>query len=80
VSTQTLGAPAVTVRPAAPADLPTLGRLGALLMSTHHAFDPPRFIAPTDRSGAAYALWLAARLDDPDAAVHDGRDDARAAR
>jgi RimJ/RimL family protein N-acetyltransferase len=30
---------AVTIRPAAPADLPVLGRLGALLVRLHHEFD-----------------------------------------
>jgi len=38
---------AVTIRPASPADVPAIGRLGALLVKTHHDFDPQRFIAAT---------------------------------
>lgn len=64
-----LGVPAVIVRPAVHADLPALGGLGVLLMSAHHTFDAARFIAPTERSGSAYASWLKARLQDPDSAV-----------
>ena len=36
----------MTIRLATPADLPALGRLGALLMRTHYEFDPQRFMAP----------------------------------
>jgi len=37
--------PAITIHPAAPADVKAIGRLGALLVKTHHDFDPQRFIA-----------------------------------
>ena len=68
--------PAVTVRPAAPADLPAIGRLGALLVRTHHDFDPERFIAATPRTERGYASFLGTQLDVPDVvilvAVRDG--------
>lgn len=64
------------IRPAAPADLPTIGRLGAFLVRTHHDFDPERFIAPTSRTQDAYASFLGTQLDEPSVVVlvaeHDG--------
>ena len=36
----------VTIRRAEKRDLPALGRLGAMLVRGHHAFDPARFLAP----------------------------------
>lgn len=53
------------IRPATTADLPRLGRLGALLVETHHAFDPRRFLAARDRTPADYAGFLVRQLDDP---------------
>ncbi|MGC3997993.1 MAG: hypothetical protein QM767_11070 [Anaeromyxobacter sp.] len=47
--------PAITIRPAARQDAPALGRLGALLVRTHHGFDPARFIAATPRTEPGYA-------------------------
>ena len=57
--------PAATIRPAAPADLPALGRLGALLVRTHHAFDPSRFIAATPQTAHGYASFFAGQLEEP---------------
>ncbi len=57
------------VRPATHADLPVLGRLGALLVDTHHAFDARRFIAPTAETPQGYAWFLGTQLDEPGAAV-----------
>jgi ribosomal protein S18 acetylase RimI-like enzyme len=66
----------VTVRPAAPVDLPTIGRLGALLVRMHHDFDPERFIAATPRTEHGYASFLGTQLDEPNVvvlvAVRDG--------
>jgi GNAT superfamily N-acetyltransferase len=62
-------APGPAVRRAVPADLPSAGRLGALLVGTHHAFDARRFLAATEATPAAYASFLAAQLEKPDAAV-----------
>lgn len=56
----------VAVRPATAADLPALGRLGALLVRTHHDLDPGRFIAATPRTERGYASFLATQLDEPD--------------
>ena len=63
------GSPAATTRPAAPADLPALGRLGALLVRLHHGFDAERFIAATPRTEAGYASFLATQLDEPSVVV-----------
>jgi ribosomal protein S18 acetylase RimI-like enzyme len=66
----------VTVRPAATVDLPTIGRLGALLVRMHHDFDPERFIAATPRTEHGYASFLGTQLDEPSVvvlvAVRDG--------
>lgn len=61
--------PAITIRPAAPADLPAIGRLGALLVAMHHDFDPLRFIAATPQTADGYAWFLGRQLDKPDALV-----------
>jgi ribosomal protein S18 acetylase RimI-like enzyme len=57
------------IRRATEADLPTLGRLGALLVQAHHDFDPQRFIAATARTQSGYASFLGTQLARPDAAV-----------
>jgi ribosomal protein S18 acetylase RimI-like enzyme len=62
-------APAVIIRPAAPADLPAIGRLGALLVRTHHEFDPKRFIAAGPGTERGYAGFLGSQLRDPDTVV-----------
>jgi len=59
----------VTIRPARRADLPEIGRLGALLVETHHEFDPQRFLPATEQTRAAYGRFLGSQLDLPDAAV-----------
>ena len=56
--------PGITIRPASPADLPALGRLGALLVRTHHDFDPQRFIPATPRTERGYASFLGTQLDE----------------
>ena len=66
---QPSGAPAVTVRPATPADLPRLGRLGALLVEAHCNLDAQRFLAARPRTPADYAAFLTLQLDRPDVAV-----------
>jgi len=59
----------VYIRPATRADLATIGRLGALLVETHHAFDRQRFLEPTGQTRAAYAGFLGTQIDQPDATV-----------
>ena len=61
----TSDASTVTVRPAAHADLATIGRLGALLVRMHHDFDPKRFIAATRQTEHGYASFLGTQLEDP---------------
>lgn len=62
-------APDLTLRPATDADLPALGRLGALLVRVHHDFDAPRFIPATPQTPHGYASFLAAQLGEPDVVV-----------
>ena len=57
------------IRPAAPADLPAVGRLGALLVRLHHDFDPERFIAAAPRTEERYASFLGSQLDEADIVV-----------
>ena len=55
---------AAVIRPATSADLPRLGRLGALLVEEHHAFDTRRFLPTRDRTPADYAAFLVRQLAD----------------
>lgn len=68
--------PSLVVRRAATADLPTLGRLGGLLVQQHHDFDPRRFLAASNSTPYHYSEFLGSQLDDPDVVVlvaeHDG--------
>ena len=57
--------PAVSIRPAAPADLQAIGRLGALLVRVHHDLDPDRFIAATPQTERGYGSFLGTQLDEP---------------
>jgi ribosomal protein S18 acetylase RimI-like enzyme len=57
------------VRPATPADMPAVGRLGALLVRTHHDFDQERFIAATPRTERSYASFLGGQLAEPNVVV-----------
>ncbi|HWW61515.1 MAG TPA: GNAT family N-acetyltransferase, partial [Thermoanaerobaculia bacterium] len=47
-------------------DLAALGRLGAMLMRAHYAFDPQRFLAPGTGTETGYATFLGSVLDSPD--------------
>ena len=58
-----------TVRRATSADLPAIGRLGALLVEEHHDFDARRFLAARQRTPADYASFMGTQLEDPDIAV-----------
>ena len=57
--------PAVIIRPAAAADLPAVGLLGALLVRLHHDFDPARFIPASPGVEKGYARFLASQLVEP---------------
>jgi ribosomal protein S18 acetylase RimI-like enzyme len=67
----------VVVRPATRADLPRLGRLGALLVETHHELDARRFLPTRDRMPADYAAFLVSQMHDPHVVllVADDHDD-----
>ena len=54
--------PAVMIRAATRADVPTLGRLGALLVRTHHEFDTKRFIPATPQTEHHYGAFLGTQL------------------
>jgi len=46
-----------------------VGRLGALLVSQHHAFDPQRFIAGGEDVAEGYAAFLATQLHEPEVVI-----------
>ena len=57
------------VRRATSADLPGIGRLGALLIAEHHDFDSRRFLAARDRTPVDYASFIGTQLEGSDVAV-----------
>ena len=57
------------VRRATPADLHSIGHLGALLVEEHHGFDPLRFLAASRGTSEGYASFISTQLEDPDKAV-----------
>jgi ribosomal protein S18 acetylase RimI-like enzyme len=69
VRVQPSDTPAPTTRLATPADLPAIGRLGALLVRMHHDLDPERFIAATPQTEQAYASFLGTQLAEPNVVV-----------
>jgi ribosomal protein S18 acetylase RimI-like enzyme len=60
---------AAIVRPATPADVGVIGRLGALLVRTHHDFDPARFIAATAGTERSYGSFLGTQLEESDVVI-----------
>ena len=60
---------AVGIRGAASSDIPAIGRLGALLMRTHHDLDPERFIAATSGTEKGYGSFLGTQLDQPNIVI-----------
>jgi ribosomal protein S18 acetylase RimI-like enzyme len=72
------GGAEVTIRRASEPDLPALGRLGAHLLRTHHAFDPARFMAPGADPEGGYAWFLGPQLAEPDVVVLVAEDGAGA--
>jgi len=65
----------INIRTATPADLPALGRLGALLVRAHHDFDAKRFIPATPETEAGYSWFLGTQLEKPNVAVLVADDD-----
>ena len=65
------------VRRATDADVSALGRLGALLMRGHYAFDPLRFLPPGANPEAGYGRFLHSQLHDEDVVVFVAERDGR---
>ena len=70
---------AVVIRKAEPRDIEALGRLGAMLMKTHYAFDSLRFLAPHAGVEHGYAAFLGSRIESPDDVVLVAEKDGRVA-
>lgn len=66
----------IIIRSATATDVPTIGRLGTLLVQMHHELDPKRFIGVTSRTPTGYASFLKSQLSEPDSIVlvaeHEG--------
>jgi ribosomal protein S18 acetylase RimI-like enzyme len=60
---------AIAIRKATQADLPALGRLGALLLRAHYQFDAQRFMAPQGDTEGGYAWFLGTQLREDDVVV-----------
>jgi len=58
-----------TIRVATLADATALGELGALLVRTHHEFDPQRFMSPFPGIGNGYGRFLTSQIGQDDAIV-----------
>ena len=69
--------PRFVIRPATDADGATLGHLGALLMRTHYAFDPQRFLPPGPSPEEGYGRFLRSQLEDDDTVVLVAEQDGR---
>jgi GNAT superfamily N-acetyltransferase len=57
------------IRLATSADLPALGRLGALLIRTHIEFDRQRFMDPGTDTSEGYAWFLGKQLKDDNVVI-----------
>ena len=58
------------IRLANESDVPSLGRLGALLVETHYIFDRQRFMAPGANSSEGYAWFLRSQLKEKGVVVY----------
>ena len=65
------------IRPAQRADIPTLGKLGAMMVQMHHDLDPLRFIAPRPGTEQGYGGYLGSQLQAPDSVVLVAEDDGK---
>ena len=59
----------VIIRPGTTADTSALGRLGALLVTVHHGFDPRRFIEAGPDAERGYGDFLASQLGRPEVSI-----------
>lgn len=55
----------VVIREAIHADVDSIGRLGALLVRTHHDYDPTRFFAATSQTARGYGSFLGSQIGQP---------------
>jgi ribosomal protein S18 acetylase RimI-like enzyme len=49
--------------------MPAVGKLGAMLVRTHHDFDPQRFMAASRHTAQGYSSFLGTQLDEADVTV-----------
>jgi ribosomal protein S18 acetylase RimI-like enzyme len=56
----------VSIRPATAADVPALGRLGALLVASHHEFDALRFFPAKAGTEQGYGRFLGSQIGQND--------------
>ena len=59
----------LNVRPFQSADMAAVGRLGEMLVTEHHDFDPKRFIAPRPNMAELYGRFLGSQSEQPDKLV-----------
>lgn len=64
----------MTIRRAERRDLEALGSLGAMLMRTHYAFDPQRFLPPGDSAESGYAWFLGSVMESQEDCVFVAED------
>lgn len=57
------------IRPATPADVPALGRLGTMMVQMHYDLDPLRFIAPRPGTEKGYGGYLGSQIGQPDSVL-----------
>jgi ribosomal protein S18 acetylase RimI-like enzyme len=60
----------VTIRGATSDDVPTLGRLGALLVRLHNELDPKRFIPATPQTEENYGWFLGTQINKHDVFIY----------
>lgn len=70
---------AVTIRRAERRDVEALGRLGAMLMRTHYAFDQHRFLPPGESPESGYGWFLGTLLDSAESCVLVAEDEGEVA-
>ena len=59
----------IIIRVATKGDLAAIGRLGTLLVRTHHEFDPERFMPTQPGMEQGYGSFIGTQLSDPDVIV-----------
>ena len=65
---------AVSIRKAGRGDAATLGKLGAMLMRTHYAFDPKRFLPAAEGTEQGYGSFLSSMIESDEDCVFVAED------